>query len=326
MLLMFISSLRGSIWVISLGLLAGINACALPRVKPRLAPEFAAGTVSVESVALLPVDLSVQLEGEKPGSARTVKLDRQVIDRINRGLISALGRRGYRVTNILRPDGQTLDIRNGQLRMVIHPKDLAALRHEIHKATAPYAPGPGTLSANISVDLTRQLRLTTGSDASLYTRGWAYVKPGSGGEKAARIIAITLLAVVLVGVIILIATSKGGGGDAVGSFLAGAGRLAGTAARVTGEVVIRSLPHLVDAAIHCHRCAEDSPGQMVVRDTTRPPEGSTVGLDISMVHNRSGRVLWHAGQTFQVTASSEGRIEQLIEHFLKELPPASGKH
>jgi hypothetical protein len=53
-----------------------------------------------------------------------------------------------------------------------------------------------------------------------------------------------------------------------------------------------------------------------------PPSESTVGVQISLVHNGSGRVLWHAGQAFAVKTRGEADVEELIEHFLRGLPPA----
>jgi len=62
---------------------------------------------------------------------------------------------------------------------------------------------------------------------------------------------------------------------------------------------------------------------MVMHEAAKLPEESTVGLAISLVHNKSGRVLWHARQDFEVEAEDSDDVEQLIEHFVQELPPAA---
>jgi hypothetical protein len=51
------------------------------------------------------------------------------------------------------------------------------------------------------------------------------------------------------------------------------------------------------------------------------PDESTVGLTISLVHNQTGQVLWHAEQRFGIEAD-ERKLQNLLEHFLKKMPEA----
>ena len=53
-----------------------------------------------------------------------------------------------------------------------------------------------------------------------------------------------------------------------------------------------------------------------------PPDRATVGLAVSLVHNSSGRVIWHAGQSFAIEADSEADARKLVQHFLAALPAA----
>jgi hypothetical protein len=52
------------------------------------------------------------------------------------------------------------------------------------------------------------------------------------------------------------------------------------------------------------------------------PERATVGLAVSLVHNASGRIIWHAGQSFAIEADSAADGQKLVEHFLAALPAA----
>lgn len=367
-------------------------ACSLPKVHPRVAPDFAAGKTRVRTLSVLPVDLSVLVQGDDEVVRHDAELNGKLLERIHRGLAASLARRGYKVSSVLRPDGRADHPDPRRQTLVIHPTDLAALRVEIHQATSFQAKGPGIVEARVSADLTRQIQSTTGADASLYARGWVYVAKGeSAAWTAAKIIGIVLLVVIVVGLVILLLASKGkggkgggGGGKAVGGALAGAARAAARAAAVVGHVAIRTLPYAVEAAahasahaaVHCHRCAPPpppppppspppAPGEheagpdevppealpapppgsqpppkppapklraeplrprpqvMVMHEAAKLPEESTVGLALSLVHNATGRVLWHARQDFEVEAKDSDDVEQLIEHFVQELPPAA---
>ena len=107
--------------------------------------------------------------------------------------------------------------------------------------------------------------------------------------------------------------------------------------------------------LHCYRCDEPRPGPtsgeapppheaagpqqnepgmspprpgkrddsqvLVLRESKEPPEKSTVGLMVSLVHNASGRLLWHAEQEQKLRVEEGVDVEDLAEHFLKHLPP-----
>ena len=348
--------LARSLPVTAIALAAICNGCALPQVNPRMSADFASGATRVRTLAVLPVDLTVQIGGQPPGSVQTVQLDHAVLDRMHRGLGAALARRGYQVTAVVEPNGASGDPRGGGWRFLIHPRDLAALRVDIHQSTALFAPGPGLIETRVSADLTRTLGKNTGADASLYARGWAYVAPGeSGGRTALNIILGVLIVLVIVGVVLALFAGKGkGGGSGFGKLFAGAGRAVAFGAATAGRVALRTAPYVIAAAAHtrwerdvyCYTCpppppvspepyeiidiqpapppppaAEPPPPTLVLRSGP-PPSGHEVGLAISLVHNQSGRVLWHAGQRFAVKARGESDIDALVEHFLKGLPPA----
>lgn len=377
--------LARSLPITAIALAAISNGCALPQVHPRMSADFAAGATSVRTVAVLPVDLSVQIAGQPAGSPQTVQLNAATLDGVHRALGAALTRRGYQVTALIEPNGASIDPRGGGWRVLIHPKDLAGLRFEIHQRTAPFAAGPGLIETRVSADLTRYLGKNTGADATLYARGWAYVDPASGGRTALKIVLGVLIVLVIVGIVVALAASKGKSGSGVGRLLAGGGRSVALGAAAAGRVAIRTAPYVIAAAAHagwheqqlrCYTCpppppppppppttslappeepgpveidglAEPRPAPPVavrpaaaavprapappipapppptlVLRSGPPPTDHEVGLAISLIHNGSGRVLWHASQRFPVKARGGDEIDSLVEHFLKELPPA----
>jgi hypothetical protein len=394
---MMLDRLARSLPITAIALAGFLGGCALAPVQPRIAPDFASGATRVRSVAVLPVDLSVQKMGAEgmdyPVSA---EIDRKMMSGIYRGVLDALARKGYHVAALVNPDGTADDpARRSPTRAVIHPQDLSALRVSIHDLTASLAPGPGMLETwRVPAHITRLLGMGTGADASLYVRGWAFTPHSE--SKAGTIVAVILF-VLLVGLIILmLAGSKGGKGGKGGSHKgsSGAGRALGgvghamrRAAVATGHVTIRTAPFVLAAHHHhhdyvgCFTCEplpppppmpapppppgametpyEDEPrpappiqsappstrpAQMAPRVAPAPvlapapppeprppvlalrqgptPERATVGLAVSLVHNSSGRILWHAGQSFAIEADSEADGRKLVEHFLAALPAA----
>ena len=358
---MRLGRLSKSLSLSTLALAAMANACTLPRVRPKMTPDFARGEVPVKRVALLPVDLGVQVRGKDGRIRADNALSEAVTGRIHHALTRSLRKRGYDVVAALRPNGMSPPIA-GQPRAVavIHPTDLAALRIEIHEATLGHTdrggklhPGQRLIEARVGTDLTRQIGDATDSDASLYARGWVYIDANSsGGASAAQIIGIVLVLLLVVGVVALLATGKGSGASGAARALAHTGKAVARTAAVMGHVMIRALPAVAEMAAHvatapplrCMRCAgppplpapedpllsaapepapEPEPEQTIVMRQERTlPARSTVGVAMSLVHNESGRVLWHAARDFQVEAQGEGKVEQLIDHFVKELPRA----
>lgn len=284
--------LARSIPVALLALAAMVNlACSLPTVQPRMATDFVSGETRVEKVALLPVDVSVQIKGES-SRARAESLEDQLATKVQRGVAQALQRRGYRVTRPLDASGCVPQRHGAERAFVIHPTDLAALRVEIHNVTAAHAGGPGLIEARVSSDLTRQIAATTGADASIYARGFVFVAPGeSAGATVLKVLAATLMIVIVVGMVLMLFAgaskgkskgrsssrshsafpsisrshhhSRGHRGSSAGRAVLGFAR----AVAEVGEVALRTAPLALEAAaearaereahaeLPCHRCA-----------------------------------------------------------------------
>jgi hypothetical protein len=349
---MRLSRLARSLPVTALALAAICNGCGLPQVQPRMAPDFAGGQTRVRTVAVLPVDLTVQIGNQGPRSVETVQLERATLDAVHRGLGAALARRGYQVTAVVEPNGASADPRTPGWRTLIHPKDLAALRIDIHQVTAPFA-GPGLIETRVSADLTRYLGQNTGADASLYVRGWAYVAPSNAGRIALQVVLGVLIVLVVLGILVILLGSKGkSSGPRLGKIFSSPARVAAFGVAATGRAALRVGPYIAVAAavhhherVHCYTCppppppepyeyidiqppppppppfAEPPPPVLTVR-AGPPPSDHEVGLAVSLVHNQTGRVLWHAGQRFPVKVKGGTDLDALVEHFLKSLPPA----
>ena len=250
-------------------------ACSLPGVRPRMAADFAAGETHAKRIALLPVDVSVQVEGEGRRVGSDPALADKLAGRLARGVTRALTRRGYSVTAAIGAHGC---LEAGARRtIVIHPADLAALRVEIHQSTAIHGKGPGLIEARVSADLTRQIQSVTGADASLYARGFVYIARGeSAGATVLKVLAITLMVVVVVGMLVMLLSGGKGGKSgkshsrrSSGARVAlGATRAVARAVATVGEVALRIAPLALDAAatvhqahadVPCHRCAAPPP-------------------------------------------------------------------
>lgn len=352
---MRLGKLSKSLSLSLLALAAMANACTLPRVRPKMTPDFARGEVPVKRVALLPVDLGVQVKGKDGRIRADNSLSEAVTGRIHNALTHSLRKRGYDVVAALRPNGMSPPIA-GQPRAqaVIHPTDLAALRIEIHEATLGHKdrggklhPGARLIEARVGTDLTRQIGDNTDSDASLYARGWVYIDANSsGGASAAQIIGVVLMLLLIVGMVAMLAAGKGKGASGAAKALAHTGKAVAKTAAVMGHVMIRALPVVAEIAartaaappVRCMRCpgppplpapeeplpsvAPEPEQTIVMRQERTFPAKSTVGVAMSLVHNESGRVLWHAARDFQVEAHGKGEVEQLVDHFVKELPRA----
>lgn len=277
--------LRASLGALTLALSGMITGCASVRpAKPVLAADFASGETVVHRVAVLPVDLTVQAQGEAP---RPPTLDRELLQRGLRALIAGLEQRGYPVGAIVSPDGGAHTADGRDLGAVIHATDLLALRVRLHEVTRGYhtaalrveerqqpqrAGKVRLIEAGIDPALARSLAQLTGTDASLYTRAWAYVVPGeSGGATAARVLLAVLAIVLVVTVLVAIfagskqgrhsrakrSSGRRGGGRSLHRAHRGHHRVA---ARAVGRVFValgRAATHA--AGPPCHSCPPPPP-------------------------------------------------------------------
>jgi hypothetical protein len=420
---MFLGTLARRSGPALLALAAMANAsCALAPVEVRESPDFANGNVRAGSLALLPVDLDAVVRESEKVLRHDPELTRELIQALTVALPAALAERGYAVPAVLAQDGSIAGTPHGR-RQVVHPRDLQALRWQIHRATThPRSAWHPEALEGISLDITRQIRIASGSDSSLYARGWVYLTyEDSGKRKALRAAGIVLAVLMVVGIVVLLIASRGKSGSPVKSLGKAAGAVAHAAlhaAALVGQVAIRMAPVLIITAStrcfscgaphdHIHRPAQrpppvpaplpdsldepalspapppatpppsveapppgplpalpeapppgpppatapappaPAPGaprpdappatghhdlpheagparaqRMVMHTGPLPPGKSLVGLAMTLVHNHSGRILWHGQQTFELRATGEGDASKLIGPFLDALPLA----
>jgi len=178
---------------------AMLNACSLPAVKPRIAPNFEEGKVEIKTLSILPVDLGVTkktrsgLDREKPATEQ--KLGKRMLS----GITRAFQRRGYDVKSVFQADGSLGGVR------LVESEELAAIRVEIHRTSQYPAIEEGVYLPEFSGAWIKYLGEKTGTDASVYVRGWAYVDPSSGSS-VGTVFAILFVVVILV--VLLAAVSK----------------------------------------------------------------------------------------------------------------------
>ncbi|HEV7558411.1 MAG TPA: hypothetical protein VGO00_23240 [Kofleriaceae bacterium] len=194
--------------------------------------------------------------------------------------------------------------------------------------------------------LPARLGEATGSDATLYIGGWAYVAKDSDSSVGSDIAAGILIAVAIIAVVGIIAlatkSSKSSGGShthgtsgaiSSTSFPSGSGSHVG---------VSSGHPSLTPSAVHMHGSHAapafddvadvaldtlDAFGHVAV-ETSRPDwsivephDGdSQMYLEMTLVDNANGTVLWHARQKFPAGANHPDQVARVTRMLLASMP------
>jgi hypothetical protein len=292
-------------------------------------PSFASHG-AVTTIDVLPLDL--QLWGMNGDEAQLERLRAGAEVNLMNVALDMLARRNYEVGAMIDWNG---DFAGGN---ALGRDDLLATVGSLARYGAAANAQPGQLPVPF---LPARLGTATGSDATLYVGGWAYVgEPGaSTGEKVVQAVVIGLLVVTVVAIVIAIAGDKagksgksgksrsgksGGGGD-------GGGRLHG--GRGGGRVFSASrgaqhLRHRRGAASEVANAFGNVALELALtspdwsHDPTLPHEGkeSQMYLEMTLVDNRTGLVLWHARQTFPASAASAADTARVAHTLLAQLP------
>jgi hypothetical protein len=197
--------------------------------------------------------------------------------------------------------------------------------------------------------LPARLGQETGSDATLYVGGWAFAGKDKKGMSTGAKVAIGVVAVVVVAVVVVaaIAGAKDGGGgvgNVVGGVAEGAGKAAGSAAKVAGKVLrpigkmaarttaalVRSGPDMINASVHLMDAMGRSGTHIELyagrpdyyRGGTPHKGRSAMLLEMTLVDNRTGKVLWHARQRFPASPARPVQVEKAVSRLLAPLPAA----
>lgn len=312
---------------------------------------FLAEQRPIESIDILPIDLQVWTRPHHPRGARAVA-DRlaPLLD----GVVAAhLAERGYRVVAQVGWDGRFV-APDGLMRRAMSPREVASTAY----ALSSYGPAEARVGAGSATDpaatrllvpyLPARLGRVTRSDATLYVGGWAYAGKDGGPSTAVKVIEVVLVvAVVVVVVAAVVAGVKGGHG--AGGAAAGVARGAGRVASATTHAVGYALGGLTHAAARTTAAvARGASGGRLLLDTldalgrsglethvqfdaVRPnyyrrggPHGgrSAMLLDLTLIDNHTGLVLWHARQRFPARPDHPHDVERAVVALLAALPPA----
>jgi hypothetical protein len=313
-----------------------------PRVRSQADHGFLSRHVDVRTIDILPTDMEVW---SHPGERYALPELAEDLDAVVSGAATAtLARRGYQIMAhmdwggmYVAPDGS---LRQGmpveQVESTIYA--LSGYAHAVAQAErgllVPYLP--------------HRLGMHTGSDATLYIGGWAYVGEDpteTTGKKVAQGVAIGILVVALVVVVVLLLEKGGGGGggkaaSAAGRASTGMGRavshVAVTAGRSMGRAVVplmrgaarasaqlaRGMLHAADAFgrsnTHIHIYAGRPSYYEHAHTPKRGP--SRMHVEMTLVDNRTGLVLWHAQDTFPAHPPRNQDVHKVFEHMLAGLP------
>lgn len=304
-------------------------------------PAFVGAGHTIGTIDVLPVDLQVWAS---PGTERNPEELSGALQVAVSGMVAAeLASRGYQVTSQMDWDG-TYVAQDGAIEKAMSQQQVAETAYSLSgfgeaqrlvrdRMLVPYLPA--------------RLGETTGSEATLYVGGWAFAgKDRSSSSKAGKIAKGVLIGVLIVAVVaIAIAGVKdGGGGGAVGSLVEGAGKAAGGAVKVAGRVlhgvarvglhagktVLRTGPDMVQASLevtdafghsHTHIDVYDHRPDYYTEGAPRTGR-SAMQLEMTLVDNRTGRVLWHTRQRFPARPEQPKEVERAVGTLLAALPAA----
>lgn len=318
---------------------AGCAARTWPSVKAVGDDRFMSQHLAVQTVDVLPVDM--QLWTERDSKRSPDQLADDFVARANAAISSTLVNLGYDVSASIEWDGR-YTAPDGQAAQAMTEAEVAATAYSL----SGY--GHAVAQADVSMPfpyLPTELGTRTGSDATLYVGGWAYVgddhREGTG-SKVAKVIVIGLFIVLVVAVAVVALKKSGGGGSGVARAAGGAGRAvaraAGGAARVAGRagstlarVMARSVDNFAegmartaDALGRTHTHIEIYGGRPDYYDEpTSPKKGrSQTYLEMTLVDNASGRTLWHAHQTFPASAANSVHVVEMVHRMMATFPAA----
>jgi hypothetical protein len=320
-----------------------------PTTTPAKAdPTFLARGRSITTVDILPVDVEAWTHKKWRGTADELRFKAEA------GLVGAASRellqRGYLVGNTIGWDGQFV-ADDGSNATAMPPDAILATVDALSSYGIAVEQSPGLPVPY----LPSRLGEVTGADATLYIGGWTY--GGDDHSTANKVAKGVLIGVAIIGVVIVVAAiAKGGGGDGLGKVAGGAARGAGklaasvgrTAARAAlraGNVTFEVLKHtartldaidpeipvrIVEASLdawgrsstHIHLVPGGNRPEWSQRPGVPHSGKSQTYVEMTLVDNKSGTVLWHARQQFPAHGASDGATDRMVRMLMGSLPAA----
>ena len=308
---------------------------------------------TVRTIDVMPLD--VQLWTYRGNKMPADKLGQTFHSFAAGATLSELSRRGYQVVAHMDWDG-AYDSYIGQPRPAMSAEDIDYTAAALSTYGQAVKQADNEL---ITPLLPARLGQQTGSDATLYVGGWSYVgKPAaSTGKKIAKGLAIGLLVVAVVAVIVIVVASKGEAGKGLGKLFGGAGKAAAGAGRAAARIAVtvgkaagqasghalrglaRSGPDILRGSARVTRAMADAFGRSKThidihlggsrnyqhvdyyKKTSTPKKGtSQMYLEMTLIDNRSGNVLWHAQQHLPADGSKPTQIRKAMARMMASLP------
>lgn len=315
---------------------------AWPKTTPAKAdPVFVARHRPITTIDILPVDVEVWT---KPGASRSADQLRAIAEaELTGAAASELLARGYLIDNAISWDGHYVTP-DGVTAAALSPEDVLATVDSLSSYGLAADQSPG-----LPVPfLPARLGEATGADATLYIGGWTFAGDDkSTGDKIAKGI---LIGVAIIAVVVVIAIIAKGGGDGLGNLGSGiakgashaaasVGRVAARAALQMGNATLRVLGDVVELTdafarptlevadafgrTQTHLSLISGPRPVWYERGDVPKKGhSRTYLELTLVDNRSGLVLWHARQQFPTHAGSDTKAQKILRSVMASLPAA----
>jgi hypothetical protein len=317
-----------------------------PRPVAAVDPAMTSHATAITHVDLLPVDLAVWGRGN-PDEIR-LRAESAIVG----AATAALYERGYQLGAQLHWDGGFIGD-DGVPRGALTPDELlgtvsvlSAYHGEaVRLGGLPQPPLPARLGAS-------------GAQATLYVGGWSYVGDDtSGAGKVLKVAVIAAVIVVVVVAVLAIAKSKGHGDSAIGNAAAGVAHVAAATGRVAvkglahaGNVAIevgrgtatladvlfhvtpgRAMPRMLRPDLDWYVTSRDPYGPPAWQLTAPPPAWdrrpaqprsghSSLYLEMTLVDNRDGHVLWHVAARFPASGASDADVGRAARSMLSTLP------
>jgi hypothetical protein len=296
----------------------------------------------VTRLDILPIDLQVWTdEGSKQDPNQ---LSDSLTAVLGGAVATEMAGRGYQVMAQMDWDGRYV-APDGLLRAAMSEEEVAGTAY----ALSGYGEAQRRASRELGMPvpfLPARLGEETGADATLYVGGWAFSGQDKRRSKAGQLAKVALVVAVVAVVVVAIAAaikSDGSASKALGAVARGAGKAASHTARVATRVIrpvgrlatrataamvrsrdgVEAAAHAVDALGRSITHLDVYAGRPNYYRSGGPRKGrSAMQLEMTLVDNRTGRVLWHARQRFPARPDSPGEVARAASRLLAAMPAA----
>lgn len=310
-------------------------------------------STKIRTIDVMPFDVQLWTYRGNKVSAETLGNHFQAAARA--ASLNSLIRRGYDIAARMDWQGSYIGP-HGEDRQALTAEELDGTAYSLSSYGHAVSRSNGQL---IAPYLPFRLGQETGSDATLYVSGWTYVgkKHSSTGKKIVKGVAIGLLIVAAVAIVAVVIASKGkalkGLGKGAGRAAAGAGKAMGKAVvtvgrgagRVTGGLlkgiarsgpkimrgIMRSGPdiergvvRIADALGRSHTHIDLNLGRPDYYKRPRTPKKgkSQTYLEMTLIDNETGAVLWHAQQRFPANGANREQVHKAFNRLMSSMPRA----